>query len=127
MADPTEYTCRAGRFSWPITSTAESRAEQSQGRPAPAGAAVKPRRLIVPGEGNYPGARFRSFSSPATSFILFQKDAAANGLGLYISRGLLRSYGGELRLEQGTGGAHFVIELQTVQEGRLDDAACSEN
>lgn len=64
---------------------------------------------------------------PRNLFQPFQKGAVANGLGLYISRGLLRSYGGELRLEQGTGGAHFIIELQTVQEGFLDDAAISEN
>jgi PAS domain S-box-containing protein len=66
-------------------------------------------------------------AEPRNLFQPFQRGAVANGLGLYISRGLLRSYGGELRLEQGTGGAHFTIELQAVQEGFLDGAAFSEN
>lgn len=64
---------------------------------------------------------------PDKLFHPFQEGAAANGLGLYISRTLLRSYGGELRLEQGTGGALFTIELRTVQERFLDDGALFEN
>jgi PAS domain S-box-containing protein len=66
-------------------------------------------------------------SEPQNIFQPFQRGAVANGLGLYISRGLLRSYGGELRLEPGAGGAHFTIELRNVQEGFLDDAAFLEN
>lgn len=64
---------------------------------------------------------------PSRLFQPFQKGATANGLGLYISRALLRSYGGELRLEQGTPGALFVIELQTFQQRFVDDTALFKN
>lgn len=53
-------------------------------------------------------------ANPAALFQPFQTGAASSGLGLYISRGLIRSYGGELRLEPGNAGAHFSIELQSV-------------
>jgi two-component system sensor kinase FixL len=56
-----------------------------------------------------PGVR-----EPQQLFQPFQKWAEATGVGLYVSRALLRSYGGELRYEQETGGACFVVELQTV-------------
>lgn len=60
-------------------------------------------------------------------FQPFQTGAAASGLGLYISRGLIRSYGGELRLEERTEGAHFTIELQTFRERFFDDGTLFEN
>jgi PAS domain S-box-containing protein len=49
---------------------------------------------------------------------LFQAFRSANdgaGLGLYISRALLRSYGGDLRFEPASSGTSFVVELQMAE------------
>jgi two-component system, LuxR family, sensor kinase FixL len=56
-----------------------------------------------------PGVR-----EPRRLFQPFQELAEVTGMGLYVSRAILRSYGGELRYEQARGGACFVVELQTV-------------
>ena len=62
--------------------------------------------------------RFRDTGSgvpePQRLFQAFQELADVTGIGLYVSRAILRSYGGELRYETDTGGACFVIELQKV-------------
>ena len=50
-------------------------------------------------------------SDPQRLFQPFQPRAESTGLGLYISRSLLRSYGGELRFEPQDRGACFVVEL----------------
>jgi signal transduction histidine kinase len=47
-------------------------------------------------------------------FEPFQPAAESTGLGLYLSRALLRSFGGDLRHEPTTSGCAFVIELSTV-------------
>jgi PAS domain S-box-containing protein len=52
--------------------------------------------------------------SASTLFRPFQQGAAASGLGLYISRALLRSFGGELRYEATAKGACFVVEVPAV-------------
>jgi two-component system, LuxR family, sensor kinase FixL len=44
-------------------------------------------------------------------FQPFQPGAQSDGLGLYISRAILRSDGGDLRYEPRPGGACFVVEL----------------
>jgi two-component system sensor kinase FixL len=54
---------------------------------------------------------------PGALFHPFQRGAASTGLGLYLSRALLRSYGGDLRYEAGTGGASFVIEVPALVRG----------
>jgi two-component system sensor kinase FixL len=52
--------------------------------------------------------------SPQHLFQAFQQGADGSGLGLYVSRSIVRSYGGDLRYEGAPGsGAVFVIELQT--------------
>jgi two-component system, LuxR family, sensor kinase FixL len=51
---------------------------------------------------------------PRRLFQPFQELAEVTGMGLYVSRAILRSYGGELRYEQASRGACFVVELQTV-------------
>ena len=51
---------------------------------------------------------------PERLFQPFQPGAEGTGLGLYISRALLRSYGGELRFEPRERGSCFVVELQTI-------------
>jgi C4-dicarboxylate-specific signal transduction histidine kinase len=53
-------------------------------------------------------------SCPEALFRPFQSGAASTGLGLYISRSLLRSYGGDLRFEPQEHGAAFISELVRV-------------
>jgi C4-dicarboxylate-specific signal transduction histidine kinase len=47
-------------------------------------------------------------------FQPFQPGADGSGLGLYISRAIIRSCGGDLRFEPQAVGSAFVVELQTV-------------
>jgi len=51
---------------------------------------------------------------PERLFQPFQHDADGTGLGLYVSRAVVRSYGGELRFEPQAQGSCFVLELQVV-------------
>jgi two-component system sensor kinase FixL len=55
-------------------------------------------------------------ANPQCLFQPFQKDADVTGLGLFVSRTLVRSYGGELRYEPIEGGAQFVVELPLAGE-----------
>jgi signal transduction histidine kinase len=54
---------------------------------------------------------------PEELFRPFQRGAESMGLGLYISRAILRSHGGGLRYEPQTTGACFVVELWPVENG----------
>ncbi len=49
--------------------------------------------------------------SPDRLFQPFQAGADGSGLGLYISRAIVRSYGGDLRFEPSARGCCFVVEL----------------
>ena len=53
-------------------------------------------------------------SSPSMLFSPFQPGANGTGLGLYVSRAVVRTYGGDLRFEPSASGACFVVELQAV-------------
>jgi two-component system, LuxR family, sensor kinase FixL len=53
-------------------------------------------------------------SLPEGLFKPFQKGADATGLGLYVSRAILRSSGGDLTLEQRTEGCCFAVSLTRV-------------
>jgi len=53
-------------------------------------------------------------ADPQKLFQPFQPGADSTGLGLYISRSLLRSYGGELRFEPQDRGACFIVEVPRV-------------
>ncbi|HEY1759116.1 MAG TPA: ATP-binding protein [Bryobacteraceae bacterium] len=53
-------------------------------------------------------------AAPERLFQPFQEGAEGTGLGLYISRAVVRSYGGELRFEPRERGSCFVVELQTA-------------
>jgi signal transduction histidine kinase len=44
----------------------------------------------------------------------FQPGADCSGLGLYISRAMVRSYGGELRFEPQARGTCFTVEISVV-------------
>ena len=50
-------------------------------------------------------------ANPDTLFSAFQPGAASTGLGLYISRAMLRSYGGDLWYEPKPDGGCFVVQL----------------
>lgn len=56
-------------------------------------------------------------------FEAFQPGAESTGLGLYLSRALLRSFGGDLRHDPAVPGCSFVIELSTVSFENESDRA----
>jgi C4-dicarboxylate-specific signal transduction histidine kinase len=51
---------------------------------------------------------------PERLFQPFQLGADVTGLGLYVSRAIIRAYGGNLRYEKQDRGACFVVELRSV-------------
>lgn len=53
-------------------------------------------------------------SNPQILFRAFQRDSNATGLGLYVSRALMRSFGGDLLFEPSEHGCTFVVKLQAV-------------
>jgi C4-dicarboxylate-specific signal transduction histidine kinase len=62
--------------------------------------------------------RFRDtgpgIAHPEALFKPLQPGAASTGLGLYISRAILKSHGGDLYHEPGPGGACFAVRLWPV-------------
>jgi len=54
--------------------------------------------------------------SPEQLFHPFQAGAQNTGLGLYLSRAFMRSFGGELRYKALPGGACFVVELSQASQ-----------
>jgi signal transduction histidine kinase len=54
-------------------------------------------------------------SSPDELFKPFQQGANATGLGLYVSRAILGSFGGELRFEPRNEGCCFAVRLPAVR------------
>jgi len=70
---------------------------------------VKGERVCVQLQDSGPG-----ILSPEHLFQPFRTGADGSGLGLYISRAMVRSYGGDLRFEPVAAGACFTIELQVV-------------
>jgi len=71
-------------------------------------------------EGDFVVTRFEDtgvgVSSPDTLFKPFQQGADANGLGLYVSRAILRSCGGDLVFEPRTEGCCFAVSLARVAD-----------
>ncbi len=53
-------------------------------------------------------------ANPQNLFHPFQRDAQATGLGLYVSRVLVKNFGGELIYEPRDRGCCFAVALQTV-------------
>ena len=51
---------------------------------------------------------------PEQLFHPFQDGAQQSGLGLYLSRAFMRSFGGDLRYKALRGGACFIVELSPV-------------
>jgi two-component system sensor kinase FixL len=54
--------------------------------------------------------------SPERLFAPFQPGADGAGIGLYVSRAVVRGYGGDLRWEPTVSGSRFAVELQSVRD-----------
>jgi len=61
-------------------------------------------------------------SNPGRLFRPFQEGAQATGLGLYLSRALMRSFRGDVRYEPEPGGSSFFVELSTAPAGDVPAA-----
>ena len=57
-------------------------------------------------------------SSPDKLFKPFQPGASATGLGLYVSRAILRGFGGDLKFEHVRRGCCFAVTLARVSNGK---------
>jgi two-component system sensor kinase FixL len=57
-------------------------------------------------------------ASPQELFKPFQPGANSAGLGLYVSRAILRSFGGELKFEPRSKGCCFAVSLAKVSDGK---------
>jgi len=53
-------------------------------------------------------------SDPQSLVRAFQRNAEASGLGLCVSRALMKSFGGDLSYEQGAHSCTFAVTLQAV-------------
>jgi two-component system sensor kinase FixL len=84
------------------------------------GRAEKVLRVEVSVEDDLVRIRFRDsgpgVSNPDALFKPFQPGASATGLGLYISRAVLKSYGGDLHLEPDAQGGCFVVQLWAAED-----------
>jgi two-component system sensor kinase FixL len=69
-------------------------------------------RIFSPGE---------PLPDPERMFKPFAPDASGTGLGLYVSRSILRSFGGDLRYDTGSDGPCFVMELAACPNPALRD------
>jgi len=58
---------------------------------------------------------------PENLFRLFQVGAEATGVGLYLSRAFVRSFGGDLRYQPIPDGARFVVHLAAASLSEQDD------
>jgi PAS domain S-box-containing protein len=83
-----------------------------------------PKALIVESglENDLVMVRFRDsgcgVSNPDHLFMPFQPGAQATGLGLYIARAVVRSYGGDLRYEPQLRGSCFALQLWPAEDGQ---------
>lgn len=60
-------------------------------------------------------------ANPEELFRPFQPGAQSHGIGLYISRAILRSHGGGLRYEAESAGSCFVVELWPVENPLVEE------
>jgi len=92
-----------------LTSNSRRALSRQRNRELSVAARLENRRVIVEIIDNGGGVKH-----PELLFHPFQDDANATGLGLYLSRAFVRSFGGELRHKAVPGGACFSIELLSV-------------
>ena len=78
-------------------------------------ATVEEKRVIIRFRDTGPGVR-----DPEKLFQPFQEGATTTGMGLYVSRAIIRSFGGKLEYEASDEGACFALELV-----RADDDSAS--
>ncbi|WP_446744456.1 ATP-binding protein [Silvibacterium acidisoli] len=71
-------------------------------------AVAEPQRVLITISDNGDGV-----SNPELLFKPFQAKATAAGMGLYLSRALMRSFGGDLRYLPGNG-ASFTVEIASI-------------
>lgn len=62
-------------------------------------------------------------SNPDALFRPFQPGASSTGLGLYISRAVLKSYGGDLHLDPDAQGGCFVVQLWPAENSDVSARA----
>jgi signal transduction histidine kinase len=74
-------------------------------------ACVEGERVVVRVRDTGPG-----ISNPERLFQPFQEGAEATGLGLYLSRALVRTFEGDLRYEPGPPGCCFALDLVPCAE-----------
>jgi signal transduction histidine kinase len=83
------------------------------------GCPVREVRISVAVESDLVAVRFRDsgpgVAQPDELFRPFQAGAQSFGLGLYISRAILRAHGGELRYDPDGPGSCFTVELWPVE------------
>ena len=82
--------------------------EQADGRVRISAEVVQQRVLIHVADNGV------GIENPGLLFRPFQQNAKSSGLGLYLSRALLRSFSGDLRYEPAPSGATFVVELAAI-------------
>ncbi|HEY2016120.1 MAG TPA: ATP-binding protein [Bryobacteraceae bacterium] len=56
---------------------------------------------------------------PSTLFQPFQQSAAGSGIGLHVSRAIVRSFGGDLRYEAVPEGCCFAVVLESVHRSEI--------
>jgi C4-dicarboxylate-specific signal transduction histidine kinase len=83
---------------------------QEQSRQLSITVAEETQKIVIRFEDTGPGV-----SDPQTLFQPFQSGAFGTGLGLYVSRSIVRSYGGDLRFEPRTTGCCFAVELEAAK------------
>lgn len=76
-------------------------------------AAVEDQGLVIRFTDTGPGV-----AAPEKLFQPFQSNAAATGLGLYVSRAILRTFRGDLRYEPTSRGCSFAVWLALVTAGQ---------
>jgi two-component system, LuxR family, sensor kinase FixL len=86
--------------------------------------ASKPKRLTISAdeENHHVVVRFEDtghgVAAPDELFKPFQRNASSSGLGLYVSRAILRTFGGELHYESRGQGCCFAVSLEPIGTGR---------
>jgi two-component system sensor kinase FixL len=85
--------------------------EQSRVAELAISASLEQGRMLLRFEDSGPGV-----ADPGRLFAPFQPGANGAGLGLYVSRAILRSYGGDLKWEPRPAGSCFTIELELAHE-----------
>ncbi len=83
-------------------------------------------KIVARNEGHHVVVRVQDTGGgvlhPEHLFRPFQPGAQSTGLGVYLSRALMRSFRGDLRYEPEPRGAMFVVELSPVLTGNLKES-----